>query len=361
MKKLVDIAIRSFILGSIFLIPLLMSSELKAEDLHKIVQLSGTWRFSIGDRSSWAGANFNDSEWDEIQVPGQWENYGYNDYNGYAWYRKRFKMPDYSYESPIYLVIGRIDDTDEIYLNGKRLAGSGKFPPDYVTAYNLRRKYLVPREYLNFNGVNTIAVRVYDSYREGGIINGPVGLYTDEDYAFLDYDLSGKWKFHLGDNKQWKTSNYNDEIWDQISVPYEWEQQGYANYDGYAWYRKDFTVPQNLRKEELYLILGKIDDYDYVYLNGELIGSVFDLDKDGEYKRHGYEYNARRIYRIPAKVLNTNGNNVLAIRVFDGQIRGGIYEGPIGLMTEENVRLYKKRHYSNQNFWDFFIDQFIID
>lgn len=336
-------------------------STVSTEDMRKLVQLSGDWKFSIGDDPEWAEPAYDDSGWDEIRVPGRWEESGYNEYNGFAWYRKEFKIYDVSEDNTIYLIFGRIDDADEVFLNGKLLAKSGKLPPAYESAYNIRRQYIIPLEYLNINQVNTIAVRVYDSYMEGGIVDGPVAIFTDESKEFLDKDLSGQWKFHLGDNKQWKSDGFDDTMWETIAVPADWEAKGYTDYDGYAWYRKEFAIPASLADEKLYLSLGKIDDYDYVYLNGELIGSVFDLKKDGEYNRRGQEYNARRIYALPSKLLNQSGSNVLAVRVYDGQQRGGIYKGPVGLMTQKNMKAYKKKHYSQQNFVDFIIDQFIDD
>ena len=348
-------------IGILFQMVLFSTQKASAEDLTRIISLTGSWKFSVGDNSNWSDPGFNDSNWDVINVPGKWEDNGYSEYNGYAWYRKKFTLQTISDNTPVYLVFGRIDDADEVYLNGRKIGMSGNFPPDFISAYNERRKYNIPREYINFNGTNTLAVRVYDSYLEGGIINGPVGIYIDEDYNFLDLDLSGQWKFHLGDNKQWKSPSFDDGLWPKINVPSEWEHEGYVNYDGYAWYRTKFRVPSDLKNQTLYLVLGKIDDYDYVYLNDKLIGNVFELDKDGEYRRKGYEYNARRIYKIPTEALNQNGDNTIAIRVFDGRIRGGIYEGPIGLMTESNCRQYRRKHYENQSFWDFIVEEFLID
>ena len=331
----------------------------KGEDLRKIVNLEGYWKFSVGDIQAWSEKNYNDSDWDEIRVPGTWENQGYNDYNGFAWYRKQFRIHDTEPEKTLYLLLGRIDDVDEVYINGKKLAGTGSFPPNnYVTAYYINRRYSIPSEYLISNGSNTIAIRVFDEYLEGGIISKPVGIYVDEDNQFLEYQIRGDWKFHLGDNKQWKSANYNDELWTTINVPGEWEQQGFTDYDGYAWYRKKFHVPGNLANKDLYLSLGKVDDIDYVYLNGEFIGSVYDLEKDHEYRRKGYEYSARRIYKIPAGLLKPNSNNTIAVRVYDSRIRGGIYEGPIGFMTEEGCKAYKRKHYGNRNFWDYIIDEY---
>jgi sialate O-acetylesterase len=346
-------------LAGLFVLLFLSTATAFGNDLRKAVPLNGYWKFSIGDIEEWRKPEFNDSDWDEIRVPGTWEDQGYNEYNGYAWYRKKFKMYEVDPVLPIYLLLGRIDDTDEVYLNGRRLGGSGGFPPNYFTAYNQDRRYLIPREYLNFNGTNTLAVKVFDEYMGGGIVSDPVGIYVDESYHDLDMIFPRKWKFHLGDNSQWKSPTYDDGAWVEINVPSGWEQEGFPNYDGYAWYRLSFILPSRLKNEKLYISLGKIDDQDYVYLNGHLIGNVFELRKDNEYKRRGYEYNARRVYPLPSDLLKTNGKNVIAVRVYDSGQRGGIYEGPIGIMTELKYKAYFRKHYSNRSFWDYMIEEFI--
>jgi sialate O-acetylesterase len=330
-----------------------------AEDLRKIVSLSGYWKFSIGDDLQWASPAYDDSDWDQIAVPDQWEEQGYRDYNGYAWYRKTFKVTDYPANTPIFIMLGRIDDADMVYLNGKLLGKSGMFPPDFVTAYDQVRKYTIPAGLLKKDAENIIAVRVYDTFLEGGIVDGPAGMYYDADNDYLSVKLNGRWKFRTGDNKEWRSPDFNDADWKTVNVPSDWESQGYSGYDGYAWYRVKFRLPQNFSTGEMYLSLGKIDDTDEVYLNGKLIGTVYNLKKDGDYRRSGWEYNARRLYKLAEGSLNRDGLNTLAIRVYDGQIRGGIYEGPIGIMSAENYRRYKNKHYKNRSFWDEMYDQFV--
>jgi sialate O-acetylesterase len=339
---------------------LIISIQVNADNLHKIVSLSGSWKFSIGDDISWANPSFNDSDWDQIAVPGQWENEGYKDYNGYAWYRRSFKPGDMPANTTIYLMLGRIDDVDEVYLNGKLIGKSGKFPPNYESAYNRTRKYIIPSESLKEDQDNVIAVRVYDSYNEGGIVEGPTGIYIDEDNNLLDLDLSGKWKFHTGNNKEWKSPEFNDEDWDLINVPDYWENEGYEDLDGYAWYRVKFKLPSNLNIGDLYLALGKIDDVDDVYLNGELVGNVYDLRRNYDFGwGDGWECNVRRIYKIKDGLLKQNGMNILAVKVHDDQGLGGIYEGPIGIMSAKNYRDYRDEYHSNQSFWEYMYDKFI--
>jgi hypothetical protein len=343
---------------TIFVLIVILRIPAHAEDLRRITTLSGYWKFSIGDDITWATPSFNDSGWDQITVPGKWEDQGYNDYNGYAWYRKTFKTGNIPANTTIYLVLGRIDDVDIVYLNGKEIGSSGNFPPDYETAYNKTRKYILPAEYLKKDVENVIAVRVFDSYNDGGIVDGPAGMYLDEDNDLLDLTLSGIWKFQTGNNRDWKSGDLNDAEWKTINVPSAWENEGYDDYDGYAWYRIRFRLPENLTARELYLSLGKIDDIDDVYLNGEYVGSVYDLKKDGEYRMNGMEYNARRIYKIKEGVLKRNGINTIAIKVYDGQGQGGIYEGPVGIMSAENYRKYRYKYHTSQSFWDYVQDKF---
>ena len=345
-----------------FLLMLFVSfTAIRAEDLKRIMSLSGIWKFTIGDDVQWSGTSYDDSDWDQINVPDTWEGQGYNDYNGYAWYRKTFQVSSIPENSPVYMMLGRIDDADVVYLNGKILGRSGSFPPNQVTAYSKTRKYNIPKGFLNENGENIIAVRVYDSQQDGGILDGPIGIYYDADTELLSLNLTGRWKIHAGDNKEWRSADFDDKDWKRVQVPGEWENEVLPEYDGYAWYRVNFKVPQNFMTGDLYLTLGKIDDEDDVYLNGKYIGSVHDLKKDGDYRRSGWEFNARRIYKIDGSLLKRGESNNIAIRVYDGQGAGGIYQGPVGFMSPENYRRYRNKHYSNQSFWDFVFDAMFID
>jgi sialate O-acetylesterase len=332
-----------------------------AEDLRKIISLSGTWKFTIGDDVSWSDPKTDDSDWDQLMVPDSWEEQGYDDYNGYAWYRKTFQIGTIPRNSPVYLMLGRIDDVDAVYLNGKLLGRNGKFPPEMETAYGNMRKYNVSAGYLNENGENTIAIRVFDTQMEGGIVDGPVGVYYDAETELLSLNLTGRWKIHAGDNKDWQVKDYDDKNWKRIQVPAPWENEVLHDYDGIAWYRVNFRVPEDFTREDVYLCLGKIDDIDEVYLNGKMVGTVFDLKHDGEYWGKGAEYNARRIYKIDGDLLARGSSNTLAVRVNDKQGVGGIYEGPVGIMTVEKYRKYRSRHYTSQSLWQFIFDSFTTD
>jgi len=307
------------------------------EEWERILSLKGKWKFSIGDDSAWAKQNFDDSKWDEIRVPSSWENEGFHGYDGYAWYRKNFYCPTNLYGKSLYVKLGYIDDVDQVYVNGHQIGSSGSFPPDYKTAYDAMRIYYIPEKYLNINGENTIAIRVYDSQLEGGMMWGEIGLYM-ENTIELDVKLEGEWKFKTGDSPDWKEANYNDSKWNKIIVPGFWENQGYPEYDGFARYRKSFEIPENLLTKNLTLIAGKIDDLDEIYFNGKLIGSTGEIKKDenGHIKLKN-EWLNLRVYDIPKNLINPHGKNVISVKVYDGYINGGIYRGPVGIVEKEKL------------------------
>jgi sialate O-acetylesterase len=49
--------------------------------------------------------------------------------------------------------------------------------------------------------------------------------------------------------------------------------------------------------------------------------------------------------------LKPGEENVLAVRVYDGYLNGGIYEGPIGIITQDKYRKFWKDR-SKKNIWD---------
>jgi hypothetical protein len=316
-----------------------------AQDQEKRVGLSGYWKFTLGDSPKFARPDYDDSEWEKIRVPATWQSDGFWQYHGYAWYRKTFDI-DFDSKDELYLELGKIDDVDEVYLNGHRIGGTGGFPPDYYTAHNYPRRYLLPTEFLHKNKKNVLAVRVYDEGGQGGIVSGTVGIYTYRNYANNTFTLFGKWKFHLFDNPNWASEDFNDSDWDEILAPSSWEAQGFRNYDGFAWYRKTFVLPANFKTSDLMLLLGKIDDMDEVFINGELVGRTGKINRKWTDSNEWQRY---RTYSIPEGLLKAGKKNVIAVRVYDQQGAGGIYEGPLTILPRDEYKLFWKK-YRNDNF-----------
>ena len=153
-------------------------------------------------------------------------------------------------------------------------------------------------------------------------------------------DLSGPWKFkgdwdESGLGQGWEKPELNDSDWRQLHVPARWEEQGVmtpnprwpstvANdgYNGYAWYRRHVTVPADWADAVVRFQSGWIDDFDWVYINGTLVGAM---------TQEGRE--APRDYLIPPGVLKAGADNVIAIRVSDTGGDGGMREGPVELVN----------------------------
>lgn len=299
----------------------------------KVVELRGEWKFRTGDDLNWAAAGFDDGDWGLVSVPMNWDEQGYQDYDGFAWYRRSFRIGMEDTSKPLFLFLGKIDDVDEVFVNGVQVGGRGRLYPDYLTAWNQNRIYRIDAGILDPGAENVIAVRVYDDQLGGGIVSGPVGIYASQLPQPL-IDLAGEWLFRRGDDLRWTEEEPADSV--RVQVPLLWEANGFEMHDGYAWYHKRFGPIPARAGESLALVLGKIDDTDQVFLNGELIGSTgkldgYDRERNPDFWKRG------RVYEFPARLLSEN--NLIAVRVHDSGGGGGIYSGPVGIMRPEDVSL----------------------
>lgn len=147
----------------------------------------------------------------------------------------------------------------------------------------------------------------------------------------LKLNLEGEWLFKTGDDLRWLDPKFDDTDWVKIKVPATFESQGFANYDGFVWYRLHFNLPSDLLKaKDLLLLLGSIDDADETYLNGVKIGETGKFPPERK-----TEWTKLRAYPIPNGLLKPK-NNVLAVRVCDFGFDGGIFRGPVGIILKKD-------------------------
>ena len=316
-----------------FFLAICCTTSLSAQQMLK--PLHGNWKFRLGDNMDWAAAAFDDSSWDQIYAPSAWENEGFNGYDGYAWYRRVVNSKDFQGEDNLLLDLGYIDDSDQVFFNGQLIGYSGTFPPNFNTAYNAKREYRIPRELIK-EGENVIAIRVYDTVLGGGIISGDIGIYSAPGPEYPALVLEGLWKFKEGDDMSWANPAHNDEDWAFLMTPGYWRFLGKKNFESFGWYRKDFRLPASLKGKQLTLVLGVIDDFDQVYLNGELIGET----NDGKWFGQSESYRQLRVYPIPENLLQDKGKNTLAVRIKDLGGEAGIYKGPLMILESRNAQLF---------------------
>ena len=155
-------------------------------------------------------------------------------------------------------------------------------------------------------------------------------------------DLAGEWKFHtdptnVGFEKGWGSAEFDDSSWRNITVPGTWESQGITQanpewkqsddlkqpYTGYAWYRRAVQIPADWQGRYIELEPGQIDDMDWTYFNGKLIGETTG--------RGEWVSSIHRRYKVPVETVKFGGTNVIAVRVLDFRGLGGIVEGPVSI------------------------------
>lgn len=96
-------------------------------------------------------------------------------------------------------------------------------------------------------------------------------------------NFDANWKFYLGDAGNAQTSNFDDSKWRNISLPHDYSiEQEYSKQmeaesgylpGGTGWYRKHFTVSNDLKGKEIRLDFDGVYMNSTVYINGKELGT----------------------------------------------------------------------------------------
>ena len=289
----------------------------------------GEWKLQIGDDGNWSSPGYDDSRWMPAKGGEDWRSYGaqWQAANVTGWYRQRLTVSEElaSSAATVTLSLGTIAGTDETFLNGVRLGGTGSFdrpvsPSDYVVL----RAYPIPAGLLvGSGGTNVIAIRSRTIGGPGvGPANGngsfPGGLFDDpiapvvearvgpfDPAAALGSSLIEGWK--LGGS----TST------------------GYT-LGGVGWYRKTFSVDPGPGRR-VFLRFDGVYMNATTWLNGVQLGT------------HPYGYTTFE-YDI-TKHLNTNDNsdNLVAVLVNNNGWNSRWYSGS-GIYRHTHLRIVDAVH-----------------
>jgi len=160
--------------------------------------------------------------------------------------------------------------------------------------------------------------------------------------AYADVPLDGNWIFNIGNDSSWAQIDLNDSFWYSITVPGSWESQGFANYDGLAWYRIPFHLDSSyLSTDKLYLHLGRVGNIARPFINGAVLADtnvVFDSSEAA-------------YYIIPPALVRSD--NLLAIKIDNKSGNGGIISGPVLISTSRpQKKITSPPHKDHRSWYD---------
>ncbi|MBI2060920.1 MAG: beta galactosidase jelly roll domain-containing protein [Nitrospirae bacterium] len=138
--------------------------------------------------------------------------------------------------------------------------------------------------------------------------------------------LDGTHLFRAGDDPAWSAPEADESGWIPVHIPGSLQSQGLHTDNGHGWYRLHFTLPRGFSPHRPALFLGRIGNSDETFLNGIRIGSAGAVR--GKWVEATWD---ERLYPVPASLLRTEGENVLAIHVLNTWLSGGIMDGPAAI------------------------------
>jgi len=179
------------------------------------------------------------------------------------------------------------------------------------------------------------AVRLSDFHKkleEELFVTIKPGAFDDLPNAYNEIlTLPEKWKFKtdpaiVGEKERWFAGEYDDSTWKDIRVGEFWEEQGYENYDGTAWYRLNVVLPKELAGQTVQLCFGAADETAKAYIYGQLAG---EHDIGGE----GWD---KRFFIDITKHVKPGKQDLIAVRVIDTLMAGGLWR-PIKVVVPKET------------------------
>ncbi|MBF9252575.1 sialate O-acetylesterase [Pontibacter sp. 172403-2] len=179
--------------------------------------------------------------WQNINIPGYWEDQGVRDLDGVVWYRREIEVPESMTGVPAKVFLGRIVDADVLYINGKQVGNTTYQYP--------QRRYSIPAGVLK-PGKNLLVVRVSNNGGKGGFV-------PDKPYFIQangqEIDLKGTWQYKVGEVYRPGTGGFNGmNLQNQPTALYNAMVAPVTNYTikGIVWYQGESNAgnPEEYKK-----------------------------------------------------------------------------------------------------------------
>ncbi len=133
----------------------------------------------------WSSPDFDDSAWLPVRLPSEFPE------TGIRWYRRSVDVPRERAGRELELSLGVIDDFDEVWFNGVKVGATGSATP---SSWSIKRCYRIPAGVVR-GGKNFVAVRVANTFRTGGMLDGGSGVFLAD---------GADWKIPMGEG--WRSA-----------------------------------------------------------------------------------------------------------------------------------------------------------
>jgi len=289
--------------------------ESELEPVDAISPVQGAWLYRDGDDDDFAKVDADLSGWKSTQLPRLMPNFAPK---SYLWFRREIEVPAAMAKSGVVIDLGKIDDCDELYVNGRKVGESGVMPKNQpqgncISASNTERKYRVPASALK-PGRNVIAVCVYNDTGSGG-------------FAVEEGENKGNNKVETG----------FDVVGPFLSTAIGGTRSGYT-VGGTGWYRKHFNWKKDDRSATIRF--GAVMMNSDVWINGQHLGF--------------WPYGYTSFYYDLTPYLR-DGDNVLAVRVRNEGVTSRWYPGS-GIYRNVWLTTTSKTHIRPWGVWARTID-----
>ncbi|MBQ7650031.1 MAG: hypothetical protein IJS15_03680, partial [Victivallales bacterium] len=290
------------------------------EPIQKLLSTDSTLTDEQKAEMRWQDATFPHDDFSRIMP----------DWKVFGWYGCEFDMPEPLLGLDLIADLGRIDDSDETFVNGTIVGTMGKVPGG--SAWQTDRIYRIPSWRLA-SCRNFMSVHVWNLWGYGGIVRVPVlkAALCPHDAHWDIAAICGKGATYAGLNTAESLdmalslatdcaplSCSRGTMQGQIT---EWE--GDSNY---ALFRTSFSLMDGdaLRRfsSPVVLDVGSVFDVAAFFLNGRRIGLVGRFPENGS---PGITEAAQRgQFIVPPDAWSADGNNELAAIVYRERGRGGL-------------------------------------
>lgn len=299
-----------------------------------------TWKFQPEapeisprfDDSSWTAANHLSTS--NPNVPSSdtllADDYGFH--YGFVWYRGHFTSTG---AERSFLIQAR--QSFQVFLNGTSIGEGDTNLSDPPHTYSPQYSFAIPQSLLKPGADNVISVLTESLGHDEGWLAGPVaqspqGILT----ASLPNGPPITWRLQgdaggeqpadterglfnasglYGERQGWYQPGYDDGSWQTVNVPDSWAARSVAAPIG--WYRAHLDLHlQGNESIPVGLTIPHVSDKAVIWLNGWLVG------------RYWEQKGPQHTFYLPQGILNPDGDNVIAIAVWNRGHVGGLTSVP---------------------------------